>query len=240
LLNRAAAAAPVEACVCAVCGAALTSRGFEARQVHTQMGVITVRRRYYTCPAGHGGYAPFDAQLELLGPWSSGMQTWMQYVSAKDSFAGGAECLAQLSGQVVAPSSIRTVAEWHGARREAAQQEEMAQLRQRAATPCAAAAPAAAPAPARLYVAVDGAHVPERGEWKECKVGVVFATSARRPRHKRHRDRISRRARLCITNDKTCRLSPRRRGAAHGARKVAMQRFAAAVARAIIAAPVRP
>jgi len=185
LLNQAAATAPVEDCRCAVCGAPLTPRGFEARQVHTQLGVVTLRRRYYTCPAEHGGYAPMDQQLALVGQWSAGMQEWMQYVSAKDSFAGGAECIALFSGQVAAPSSIRAVAEWHGARKEAAQQKEIAERLQRRQEP------PRTPAPARLYVAVDGAHVPERGEWKECKVGVVFETSARLPLRVRWREYVA-------------------------------------------------
>ncbi len=134
--------------------------------------MITLRRRYYTCPAEHGGYAPMDQQLALVGQWSAGMQAWMQYVSAKDSFAGGAECIALFSGQLAAPRSIRAVAEWHGARTHAAQQDEIAQRLQRQQEP------PRTPARARLYVAVDGAHVPERGEWKECKIGVVLGDGA--------------------------------------------------------------
>lgn len=160
-------------------------RGFEKRQVASQMGEITLSRRYYTCRHGCGGYAPFDVRLGLYGKWSTGMQEWMQYAEAKDSFDGGAETIEKLSGVVVSASSVREVAEWHGTRKEEEQQRAIKDA-------CTQMHyPTKEPVPHRLYLGVDGAHVPERPEWKECKVGVVFATSSLRPLVPRRRTYVA-------------------------------------------------
>jgi len=161
-------------------------RGFEKRQVASQLGEVTLSRRCYTCPKGCGGYAPFDARLGLYGKWSTGMQEWMQYAAAKDSFDGGAESIEKFSGVVASASSVREVAEWHGTRKEEEQQRAIEDARGRMTRPADDSA-----TPHRLYVGVDGAHVPERPEWKECKVGVVFATSSKRPLTPRRRTYVA-------------------------------------------------
>jgi len=186
VLNDAAAAEPVEACSCLKCGREMKHRGFEKRQVASQMGDVTLSRRCYTCPKGCGGYAPFDARLGLYGKWSTGMQEWMQYAAAKDSFDGGAESIEKFSGVVASASSVREVAEWHGTRKEEEQQRAIEDARGRMTRPADDSA-----TPHRLYVGVDGAHVPERPEWKECKVGVVFATSSKRPLTPRRRTYVA-------------------------------------------------
>lgn len=141
----------------------------------TQLGTVTVRRRYYTCPVpGHGGQAPFDEALGIVHRCSIGMQRWMQRVAAQGSFEEGADTIAAFSGVAVAPSTVRAVAVWHGARRDEAQAAEARLLEERRL-------PEPAIAPHRVYVEMDGAHLPERPEWKECKVGCVFQTTEARP-----------------------------------------------------------
>ena len=144
------------------------------------MGRVTVLRRYYTCPErGHGGGAPFDKALCIVHRCSTGMQRWMERVAAQGSFEEGAGTIAQFSGVEVAPSTVRAVAVWHGTRRDEAHADDMRALDRRTL-------PEPAQAPKRVYVEMDGAHLPERVEWKECKVGSVFHTTPANPLRPRH------------------------------------------------------
>jgi len=153
----------------------LRARGFERCDLTTQLGVVTVRRRYYTCPqAGHGGWAPFDQLLSVVHRCSTGMQRWIQYAGAQCSFEESAETIAEFSGVAVAPSTVRAVTVRHGLRRDEAQAEQMRALDERRL-------PEPATAPQRIYIEMDGATVLARTEKKECKVGVVFHTTAAKP-----------------------------------------------------------
>ena len=121
-LRREAAAEPPRDCACDICGTPMESRGFEEIGVVTQMGEVTLGRRYYTCPTvGHGGYAPFDRLLGLHNHTSKGMQDWICYTAAKEAFAGAAETVAVFSGVALGHATVQEVAEWHGQQVDAAQ-----------------------------------------------------------------------------------------------------------------------
>ena len=178
-LNKHACLEAIGVYNCPVCGAVMRNRGFELRTIVSRMGDVRVSRRCCTCPNGHGGFAPLDNELRLHKQFTVGIQQWICYTSAKESFEGAAETVSVLSGVTIAPAQIREVAEWHGRNIDAAQKEETRRI-------CAPTSrPEEPEGPERMYVEVDGAHLPKRGNnWKECRVGVMFDTP---PNDRRHR-----------------------------------------------------
>jgi hypothetical protein len=151
-LRREAAAEPLRDCACDICGMSMESRGFEEIGVVTQMGAVTLGRRYYICPTvGHGGYAPFDRLPGLHNHASKGMQDWICYAAAKEAFAGATETLAVFSGVALSHATVQEVAQWHGQQVDAAQKA----LVERVFDP--ATRPAEPKGPDTLYVEADGA-----------------------------------------------------------------------------------
>ena len=155
------------------CGGTAGFEGYRTKEVQTVVGWITLRRAYYWCPACGQGACPLDPALGLgRASHSPGVRRATGHLGALLPFAQAAATLATLAGIRVSASTVRTVTEAIGARREAELAQTMATA-WRDGLP-----PAAGPAPARLYVAMDGVRIlGTGGEGKEVKVGVV------RPEH---------------------------------------------------------
>ena len=153
------------------CGGTAGFEGYRTKEVQTVVGWITLRRAYYWCPACGQGACPLDPALGLgRASHSPGVRRATGHLGALLPFAQAATTLATLAGIRVSASTVRTVTEAIGARREAELAQTMATA-WRDGLP-----PAAGPAPARLYVAMDGVRIlGTGGEGKEVKVGVVAA-----------------------------------------------------------------
>jgi len=160
----------------------MRSRGFEKKWVVSQLGDIRYCRRYYVCPDGHGGYSPFDKRLGLYKQNSLGMQQWINFACAKDSFEEAVETIKVFSGVHLSSKSAQEVSEHFG---------ELIDKKQNEETKCifnSKTRPKEPNGPKRMYIEVDGAHVPkrEKDKWNECRVGVIFETSPeenRRPKN---------------------------------------------------------
>ena len=155
------------------CGGTAGFEGYRTKAVQTVVGWITLRRAYYWCPACGQGACPLDPALGLgRASHSPGVRRATGHLGALLPFAQATATLAALAGIRVSASTVRTVTEAIGARREAELARTVATA-WRDGLP-----PAAGPAPARLYVAMDGVRIlGTGGEGKEAKVGVV------RPEH---------------------------------------------------------
>ena len=150
------------------CGGVAGFEGYRAKGVQTVVGWITVRRAYYACRRCGHGHCPLDAALGLARDGlSPGVRRLACRLGALLPFAEATDTLAEAARVRLSASTVRTVTEAVGARREA----ELAAER---AVAWAAGLPLAADAPGRLYVAMDGIRIlGADGAGREVKVGVV-------------------------------------------------------------------
>ncbi len=157
------------ACRPCPCGAAARSEGYRAKGVHTVVGWITLRRAYYACAACGHGHCPLDPVLGLTrDSLSPGVRRLAGRLGALLPFAEAARTLAETARVQVSGSTIRTVTEAVGARREHDLAAEIAAAWAHG-LPLATDAP-----PERLYVAMDGIRIlGTDGAGREVKVGVV-------------------------------------------------------------------
>ena len=172
MINEKARQEKIEIYHCEKCAAKMKNRGFERKLFVSQLGDIILNRRYFTCSKGHGGFAPFDKKLGLYKQNSLGMQQWINYACAKDSFEGAAETIKVFSQIRLDSKSIQDVAKYHGEQIDKKQKEEVKKIFNKNTRPDEPEGPE------RMYIEVDGAHVPKRGKdkWNECRVGVIFET----------------------------------------------------------------
>jgi hypothetical protein len=151
------------------CGGTAEFEGYRSKEVQTLVGWIRLRRAYDACPACRTGHAPLDAPLGVARDrHSPGVRRLMARFGARLPFTQAVEDLAEAAGVQTSASTVRTVTEAVGGRREA-QMEAAVAAAWRDGLP-----PAEGPAPARLYLALDGTFVPAvGGQYEEAKVGVV-------------------------------------------------------------------
>jgi hypothetical protein len=151
------------------CGGVATGEGSRPKGVQTLVGWITVRRAYYVCPTCGQGHCPLDAALGLArDSLSPGVRRLTCRLGALLPFAEAATTLAATTRVRLSASTVRTVTEAVGARRE---QELAAQI---AAAWGQGVPPATGTPPERLYVAMDGVRIlGTDGGGREVKVGVV-------------------------------------------------------------------
>ena len=103
------------------CGGAARFEGYRAKEVQTVVGWITVRRAYYACAACGHGHCPLDAALGLRrDSLSPGVRRLAGRFGALLPFAEAARTLAETARVRLSASTVRTVTEAVGARREAA------------------------------------------------------------------------------------------------------------------------
>jgi hypothetical protein len=151
------------------CGGHAIFEGYRLKGVQTLIGWVTVRRAYYACPqCGHGG-CPLDAALGLArDSHSPGVRRLASQAGALLPFGSAAAFLAAAGAIQLSRSTIRTVTEATGRRRE---QELTAEVERGWATGWPATRQARVE---RLYVAMDGVRIlGTDGAGREIKVGVV-------------------------------------------------------------------
>jgi hypothetical protein len=151
------------------CGGTGGFEGYRAKDVQTVVGWITVRRAYYACPACGHGQCPLDAALGLTRDrLSPGVRRLAGRFGALLPFAEAAASLAAAATVRLSASTIRTVTEAVGARREQALAAEIAAAWARGLPPVPERPPD------RLYVALDGVRILGcDGAGREVKVGVM-------------------------------------------------------------------
>ena len=134
--------------------------------VTTAAGEVRLSRAYFECPAClHGGFA-LDERLGVTGRYSQQAQRLICLAAASWSYDVSAERLAELCGLKVSDTTIRELAQQHGAAANAWLREEPAAVR-----------------PFREAVgdvefSTDGTSVNTTDGWREMKVG-LFSKRAR-------------------------------------------------------------
>ena len=151
------------------CGGAATCEGYRLKGVQTVVGWISVRRAYYACPRCGHGHCPLDGALGLArDSLSPGVRRLACRFGALLPFAEAAQSLAAAARVQLSASTVRSVTEAVGARREQALAAEIA-VAWRQGLPPVPGTP-----PQRLYVAMDGVRIlGTDGGGREVKVGVV-------------------------------------------------------------------
>jgi hypothetical protein len=162
------------------CGGSACLEGYRAKTVQTLVGWITLRRASYACAACGHGHCPLDPVLGLTrDSLSPGVRRVVGRLGALLPFAEAARTLAETARVQVSGSTIRTVTEAVGARREQTVAAEIAAAWTRGLAPIRGVPPR------RLSVAMDGVRIlGTDGGGREVKVGVVVPVggTAREPR----------------------------------------------------------
>jgi len=155
------------------CGGVSKFKNHYAKRIVSLCGETTVTRSYYHCSSCGCGYIPLDAILGLdSGCTSVGVRTKVGRLSARIPFEDVSVELRELCGIVLSGDTILRVAESMGRRIKAERQE-----RERMVLSGDMKAPDVAPG--RLYIGIDGAHVPMYdGTYHEAKCGIVYQTVA--------------------------------------------------------------
>lgn len=151
------------------CGAEAVCEGYRRKQVQTVVGWISIRRAYYACPGCGQGHAPLDAALGLeRDSHSPGVRRLAWRFGGRLPFAQAAQSLAEAARIQLSASTVRTLTEAIGARREQVVAAEIAAAWDQGLPP------ATGTPPERLYVALDGVRIlGTDGAGREVKVGVV-------------------------------------------------------------------
>ena len=200
---------PTNQSSCPQCGAAARYKSVGERHVLTIHGSRLLRRRWYVCSRCDHGFAPLDAQLQVVNRTATRtVRAWQAELASKDPFADVPGAMLLLRGLAVSESTVeRTTVEVGSALRQARQAAAppLPPSPEAACRSAPAGAPAGAPSPqargtrrrgpgvGRLYLAVDGAFCPLREPWRkdgslgrlvcrygEAKVGVVYQTETNR------------------------------------------------------------
>jgi hypothetical protein len=168
------------------CGGQFHLQGYRPRQIQTLLGVVTIRRAYFRCPACGASRIPYD-QASGLGSSqiSPGLARACSVLAAEESFASTSRKVEDLTGQRVSPKTVERVAEQVGTA-ALAQQEAAWKQYQQTHEP-----PAEEQTPARLYIAVDGTTVHEQEGWHESKVAAESWEDSRQKRQVRYVGRFS-------------------------------------------------
>lgn len=149
-------------------------------------GEVVLRRHYHYCERCQHGFYPLDIQLGLAeeGELSPKMAARVLDFGVTTVFAEAAERWAvHHSGSLISENLLRRVVERAGSGVE----QCSAPSRQEALRPMSNQAPDV------LVVQTDGSMLPmrARGEWKECKVGVVYDQRHHLRGGRRHRGAVT-------------------------------------------------
>lgn len=170
LLQTGLAARPApDGTICA-CGHRPRNEGHRPKEVQTLLGWITVDRTYYRCPACGATGCPVDATLGLArDSHSPGVRRLASRFGALLPFAQATTTLHEAAGVRVSASTVRTMTEGVGRRREITIQAGIA-----TAWADGWREPNT-PRPDRCYVAMDGVRIlGTDGEGREIKLGRVL------------------------------------------------------------------
>lgn len=151
------------------CGGEAGCEGYRSKAVQTVVGWLTIRRAYYACAACGQGHCPLDAVLGLQrDSLSPGVRRLACRFGALLPFAEAADSLVEAARVRLSASTVRSVTEAVGVRRERGLAAEITMAWTQGVS-AATDAP-----PQRLYVAMDGVRIlGTDGAGREVKVGVV-------------------------------------------------------------------
>jgi hypothetical protein len=158
---------------CPRCDRRVRVQSLRPRQAQTRCGPVTLTRPWYHCRPCRHGFSPADATLGLAphARLSPGLQDWVVHLGTAVPYREAAALLQLLTGQAIAPDTVRAQTTTAGTVVEAANQQAIAHVQ---ASREAVEPGAAAPGP--LVVETDGAMVRYRDGWHEVKIGVVAGT----------------------------------------------------------------
>ena len=153
------------------CGGVSKFKKYNPKRLETLCGVSRVKRAYYLCSECGTSYVPLDETLGLdSGCTSVGVRTKVGRLAAVMPFESVSVELRELCGIAVSGDTVLRVAESMGNRiKDERREREIEVLSGDARAP--------ETSPERLYIAIDGAHVPMHdGTYHEAKCGVVYET----------------------------------------------------------------
>ena len=146
-------------------------KGYYVKRAVTLSGELNIDRAYYYCSSCRKGHAPLDKKLGLDSDCTSiGVRRKVGRLSAWLPFGEVSLELSELCGIDISANTARRIAESMGKRiKDERREREQEVLLGGARSPELS--------PRRLYIAIDGAHVPMRdGSYHEAKCGVVYQT----------------------------------------------------------------
>lgn len=167
-------APPTSSCDCGDKAAYHTMR---TAQCKTLLGIIKVKRPYYSCAACHHGHCPLDKELGYCaGSISAGLEALMALLGAEFSFAHAVAVVEKLSLVRVSASRCREATEALGDAVVHCDESERARVWEQGQEPMP---PLPEQASDPLYMSADGVivHTGESG-WREQCVGAVYTTIA--------------------------------------------------------------
>lgn len=153
------------------CGGVSKFKKYNPKRIVSQCGETTVIRAYYHCSSCRMSYVPLDVKLGLDGGCTSvGVRTKVARLAAWIPFGDVSLELKELCGIHLSSNSAWRIAESVGERiKKYRSQRERVILSGNVEIP--------AVAPGRLYIGIDGVHVPMcDGSYHEAKAGVVYQT----------------------------------------------------------------
>jgi len=154
------------------CGRTARFVAFQPRQLVTLNGSRRLKRAYYHCAACQKGFAPLDQELQIgRGESSVGVRALTARFASYLPFEKAAVELALVCGIRLAARTVEREAEAVGEAIAATWQEREQQLWAGKAEP-------PTPRPTCLQITMDGVMVHVGREWKEAKVGCVYAPRA--------------------------------------------------------------
>ncbi len=135
-------------------------RGRKARQLTTAAGDVKLSRVYFECPAQCDSGYPLDDRLGLTGRYSHEAQRLISLAAASWSYEVSSDRLEELCGLKVGETTVREIAQRHGAAANAwmrSDPEAVRDFRESAGD---------------IEFTTDGTSVNTTGGWREMKLGI--------------------------------------------------------------------
>ncbi|MGC9336281.1 MAG: ISKra4 family transposase [Anaerolineae bacterium] len=155
------------------CGGPTEFQRYQVKMVLTLLGLIHVRRAYYTCGQCHHGIAPLDRQLRLdKTGLSGGLQNALCRTLARMPFAEAVQFLKSFHYPEVPETTVRRLAKQVGGELCQAQRQVVEESWAKTEPPPMEVEEA----PLRLYVSMDGTKIHLQRGWAEIRLGAVYET----------------------------------------------------------------
>jgi hypothetical protein len=203
---------PTQWPACPVCGRAVRSKGFAARQITSLFGPIQWQRRVGRCPQGcaTGQVVPFDKELGVQPHQrtSDDLQVLGCALAVFVPFATAARLLSWYSGDAISPRALWGWVQAAGTRAMATLQQQLQALAHDDLPEPELLAPELVTAP--LVLGADGVMVPFRPtggqptgktSWHEVKVGVLARLRQHRTRTEKVVTRLHHRRVVAVLGD---------------------------------------
>lgn len=153
------------------CGGVREFKKYNPKRIISLCGETQITRAYYYCSSCGTGYVPLDAKLGLdSGCTSIGVRTKVARLAAWVPFGDVSLELGELCGIHLSSNTAWRIAESVGQRiKQERSERELVVLSGEAEAPDLT--------PGRLYIGIDGVHVPMYdGSYHEAKTGIVYQT----------------------------------------------------------------